>query len=134
MKGIIGRNTKQLRGLALAATFVLGCIGCGQGDRPDLGTVEGVVTLDGKPLADAIVQFDPGTVRGSTGMTDTTGHYELTYIRDTKGAAIGKHTVRISTQTETKPETLLPRYNAKTELTATVQPGPNEIDFELKSQ
>ncbi len=120
--------------LGFLAVGILALTGCGSVDRPDMGRVEGVVTLDGKPLAEAFVHFDPGTVRGSTGVTDADGKYELTYIRDTKGAAIGKHTVRIAKRTETSPETLPARYHARTELTATVEPGRNEINFELSSK
>jgi hypothetical protein len=108
--------------------------GCGQDDRPELGSVQGVVTLDNQPLAEAVVQFDPGTVRGSKGMTDAGGRYELLYIRNLKGAAVGEHTVRITTQTETKPEILPARYHSQTTLKKTVNPGCNEIDFPLTSQ
>jgi len=127
-------KTKWYAVSLLLAVAMPAWIGCGGSDRPDLGTVEGVVTLDGQPLANAAVQFDPGTVRSSTGVTDANGRYELVYIRDTKGAAVGEHTVRITTQTETQPETLPPRYHAESTLTATVEPGHNEIDFALTSQ
>lgn len=120
--------------LGFLAVGILAWTGCGSGDRPDLGTVEGVVTLDGKPLAEAFVHFDPGTVRGSSGVTDAEGKYELTYIRDTKGAAIGEHIVRITKRTETAPETLPARYHAQTTLKATVKGGRNEINFELVSE
>ena len=120
--------------LGFLAVGILAWAGCGSSDRPDLGRVGGVVTLDGKPLAEAFVHFDPGTVRGSTGVTDANGKYELTYIRDTQGAAIGEHTVRITKRTETAPETLPPRYHAQTTLKATVEPGRNEINFELTSE
>ncbi len=120
--------------LGFLAVGVLAWTGCGAGDRPDLGRVGGVVTLDGRPLAEAFVHFDPGTVRGSTGVTDANGKYELTYIRDTKGAAIGEHTVRITKRTETAPETLPARYHAQTTLKAAVKGGRNEFNFELTSE
>ncbi len=119
--------------LVLAAAALMWS-GCGRGDRPNLGKVRGIVTLDGKPLAGASVHFDPGTVRGSTGITGPDGGYELVYIRDTMGAAVGEHTVRIRTQTETTPEVLPPRYHAQSTLTATVTAGRNEINFPLTSQ
>lgn len=120
--------------LVVVAAAIVASAGCGRGDRPDLGRVHGVVTLDGQPLAEAYVQFDPGAVRGSTGVTDADGRYELVYIRDIKGAAVGEHTVRITTGTETDPEILPPRYHAQTTLRETVTSGRNEIDFALTSE
>lgn len=128
------RNVQWLCLPVVVAAGLLTSTGCGRGDRPDLGRVHGVVTLDGQPLAAAYVQFDPGTVRGSTGVTDAEGRYELVYIRDTKGAAVGEHTVRITTGTETDPEILPPRYHAQTTLKETVTPGQNEINFALTSE
>ncbi len=125
---------KRLWAPFLLAAIMLTWAGCGGGDRPDLGRVHGVVTLDGEPLAEAFVHFDPGTVRGSTGVTDANGRYELIYIRNTKGAAIGEHTVRITKRTETAPEILPARYHSQTTLKATVEPGRNEIDFALTSK
>ena len=130
----IRRDTRCWCLPVLLVAAMLTCTSCGGGDRPDLGRVHGVVTLDDQPLAEAFVQFDPGTVRGSTGVTDANGRYELVYIRDIKGAAVGEHTVRITTGTETDPEILPPRYHAQTTLTATVKPRRNEIDFALTSE
>ena len=88
-------------------------VGCAKGDRPPLGGVHGTVTLDGKPLAGAIVTFEPVEPgRISMGMTDDNGKYELIYIRDEKGAKAGAHRVQITTgnanggQTRTCPATL----------------------------
>ncbi len=131
MHGIVEAYLKR-HWAAFLSAFILVCVGCGQGDRPALGTVEGVVTLDGQPLAGAFVQFDPGSVRGSSGVTDADGRYELVYLRDMKGAAVGEHTVRITTQTETTPEILPARYHTETTLKETVTPGRNEIDFTLR--
>lgn len=108
--------------------------GCSQGDRPPIGTVEGIVTLDGVPLPEAKLRFDPGpALRGSMGITDASGRYELLYIRDIKGAAVGEHRVLITTVTETKPEMLSPQYHSATTLTAKVEGGKNVIDFALTS-
>ncbi|MDZ7620204.1 MAG: carboxypeptidase regulatory-like domain-containing protein [Patescibacteria group bacterium] len=125
--------TRLLAVGALAIGVLVGA-GCKSSDRPDLGRVEGVVTLDGKPLAEAFVHFDPGTVRGSSGATNAEGKFELTYLRDVKGAAVGEHTVRITTQSETAPETLPARYHAQTTLKAVVKAGQNQFQFDLESQ
>lgn len=130
------------RGLLLFAFLPLGC---GQGDRPDLGQVEGKVTLDGKPLSGATVQFQPEQGRPSKGVTDESGHYELMYRPGVKGAVLGKHKVSISTYREANPdaedasqkaeqkETIPENYNVNTTLTAEVKSGSNDpIDFNLK--
>lgn len=124
------------RGLlgAVTALFIVQLAGCGQGDRPQLGTVQGVVTLDGKPLPNAAIRFLPVVpVRASMSMTDAEGRYELVYIRDIMGAAVGQHRVEITTEAAGTPEKLPAQYHAKTALTATVEPGANEINFDLKS-
>jgi hypothetical protein len=121
--------------LGLASLLI--AVGCGRSDRPDLGTVQGTVTLDGKPLAGALVVFTPsGPGRSASDLTDAAGRYELTYLRDIAGATLGPHVVIITTATEERGgrEMLPPRYHEKTELSATVAPGSNTIDFPLKSK
>ena len=122
--------------LALLSCACLFLLGCGQGDRPKLGRVTGVVRVDGQPKAGLILRFFPTGLRSSTGYTNEYGAYELRYIRDIKGAAVGKHKVTIETlQLEgQKPRPQLPdRYNFKSELTREVGPGSNTIDFNLES-
>jgi hypothetical protein len=108
--------------------------GCGSG-RPPLAPVYGVVTLDGKPLADAEVVFTCEGGRHSTARTDAKGRYELQYLPDVPGAVLGRHTVRIS---RFDPDTLIdsvpPKYNSHSELTAEVTKGSNEINFRLTSK
>ena len=121
--------------LVIAIAPLTGCVGTN--DRPKLGTVTGKVTLDGQPLAGAGVSFQPQELRASLGYTDKQGRYELTYLRDIKGAAVGTHQVRIDRmpQTEGAPVKHLPaRYNRETELTREVTPGSNVVDFELTSE
>ena len=125
--------------------LALCCAGCarGPGDTPDLGTVSGTVTLDGKPLAGATVEFSPESGRPSSGETDAGGKYVLQYSANNPGAKVGKHVVRIKTEkyvekangeTVMTEETLPPKYHAETELTEEVKAGPNEINFDLQSQ
>jgi hypothetical protein len=118
------------------ALFVAGCGGGG----PDLGQVTGTVTLDGTPLADAEVQFQPSEGAPSNGTTDGSGHYELKFTRDKKGALLGTHTVQIfaSTYAEDEdgnefelPQKVPARYNTESELTRNVEAGNNTFDFSL---
>jgi hypothetical protein len=113
--------------------------GCGS-DGPDRGVVTGKVTLNGQPLEDADVEFQPDEGSPSYGMTDDRGHYDLMYTRDKRGAMIGEHTVRITTSTTDTdvrgnevavPQRVPPKYNAQSELIREVKPGTNTYDFEL---
>lgn len=83
----------RIRRCAWAVVFALLGLpaGCTQGDRPELGTVTGVITLDGQPLKNVEIAFVPPDGRASYGETDEEGFYELIYIRDIKGAKVGKH-------------------------------------------
>ena len=123
--------------------LLISCCGCPSGSK-DVGLVEGVVTLDGKPVDRATIRFFPPTGRPSIGFTDDKGHYALVYTRKQKGALIGNHKVTISTELEAdyldpsgqaRKESMPPKYrdSRETELAATVEGGQNEIDFELQS-
>ena len=114
-------------------------VGCGSGG--DMGTVSGQVTMDGQPLADAQIAFYPADGRPAQGTTDAEGRYTLQYTPDQPGAPVGTHTVRITVaqvsgegQARVK-ETVPPRYNVQSELTAEVKPGKNDnVDFDLTSK
>lgn len=143
-----------------ALLFVVGILmffqmGCGgPSDQPELGQVTGTVTLDGKPLSGVAVVFQPESGRPARGMTDAEGRYELTYIRETKGAKVGPNRVEIApsedgegeevadsgeetTSAPARPKsgkpTIPARYNVRSELTVDVKPGENTFDFKLES-
>ncbi|NCY03470.1 MAG: carboxypeptidase regulatory-like domain-containing protein [Planctomycetia bacterium] len=125
--------------LGHAAAVLAACLvaGCGRAGSPPLGIVSGVVTLDGVPLPDATVLFTPlGPGRTSRGCTDAAGRYELSYLRELRGANVDRHVVRITTASEDRrgPERLPPRYHVRTELEATVVAGVNRLDFPLQSR
>src|SRR5262245_57768895 len=117
--------------------------GCNKENLPGLGRVSGTVTMDGKPLPNAAIVFEPadGKATAAIGRTDDSGKYELYYSRGNKGAALGDNTVRVNTYQETgdddnrqiQKETVPTRYNALSELKAKVARGSNKLDFELKS-
>jgi len=78
------------------------------GCNGDIVPVSGQVTLDGEPLAGAVISFqpirnssaDPPTATGSVGHTDAQGQYVLRLVDpDRSGALVGEHTVTISTAT-----------------------------------
>lgn len=125
--------------------LVTAATGCGGATRPNVpfGTVTGQVTLDGEPLANAQVAFEPATGRPSYGRTSESGAYELRYKGQPWGAIAGRHTVRITTadvieeSPDAKPiiikERLPRRYHESSTLTADVTAGANVIDFTLTS-
>ncbi len=120
----------------MAVAALMTATGCGgSGDRPNLGLVSGVVTLDGKPLSGASVSFNQAGFRPSIGMTDNEGRYELVYLRDIKGATLGKHVVKIKlVSLSGEPIKQLPKkYNSDSQLNYEVKAGENEFNFELKS-
>jgi len=126
----------------LKSGLILICLaGCNKPDHPEVGRVHGVVTLDGQPLANATVMFQPLEGRASIGTTDEAGRYSLTYLDGVPGAKVGKHKVIIRTEVpgeDGQPpivkEKLPKRYHDQTELTADVQPGTNTFDFPLTSR
>jgi hypothetical protein len=138
------RKVKPVAGVLMLMLPV--CLGCLGGNVPDIGYVEGVVTLDGQPLPNAVVTFQPQNARPSYGRTDQSGRYVLVYTKGNEGATLGKHRVAISTQSDgdpdadppipSSPEKVPARYSqmSQTELTADVKPGRNKVDFDLTSE
>jgi len=114
--------------------------GCGGGNYPEVGTVSGKVTLDGQPLAEATVMFQPKDGRPSMGTTNSDGAYSLSYADGVSGATLGEHTVFIRTeipgedgQPPIAKEKLSKRYHDRSELKAQVKSGSNTFDFPLES-
>jgi len=115
---------------------------------PSLARVTGTVTLDGKPLAKALIKFQPVPEPGAkanlflataVAETDENGKYDLLYcVLNEKryyGAALGKHLVVINAADKQGGELLPPRYSysPKSVLTATVAKGIPPQNFDLTS-
>ena len=87
----------------LIALSLVSLCGCGSGtkaryDTVELVTASGRVTLDGEPLAQAVVSFeDPTNGSFSFGLTDPSGYYKLQLDSVKAGVTVGKKAVRIST-------------------------------------
>jgi len=113
--------------------------GCGGGaEGPALGRVTGNVSFDDKPLEGALVTFNPiAGGRGSSGITDSSGRYQLDYTYDQAGAIRGEHEVRINSAAFSgegaKDPILPPVYNSESQLKVNVKLGSNTFDFPLKS-
>ena len=151
--------------LVAAPAILLVQLGCGGGgELPDLGYVEGTVTMDGKPLANVVLTFQPDQARPAYGKTDAKGWYELVYTDGNPGATIGPHSVRISSADadsgdgenyeegegdeegeggnyedgegdgKSRGEKIPSKYTQGGELTADVKAGDNVFDFALTSE
>jgi hypothetical protein len=137
-------------GLCVAAC--LSAFGCGEPKEtvPELVTVTGKVTYQGRPLADASVTFVPADAEEEAtelnrivrphGKTDAEGSYELAW-GDNAGAPPGKYNVMItafkpSDDDEVKPDSLIPvMYNSpKTSglLKEVKEADDNVINIELQ--
>ncbi|QDV66796.1 hypothetical protein Poly24_04840 [Rosistilla carotiformis] len=110
---------------------------------PETGQVEGIVTMDGAPLANVSIIFQPQddpNARASMGVSDEQGHYSLSYHTDKQGALIGSHKVSVTTPTDAPDpsgqakEPIPAKYNSKTELVVEVTAGSNDILLELTSK
>ena len=120
------------------------CLGCAP-SGPEIAGVEGVVTMDGEPLPDAMVVFIPESGRPAGASTDSQGRYELNFTEGRKGAMLGKNRVRISTAADPsetpdgqpipgRPETVPSQYNSQSTLEFTVVAGKNTANFDLTSE
>ncbi len=87
--------------LALLASTVSGC---GGADRYQTVPVSGVVTCQGKPVANGAVSFTPLPEEGrdegkpgrmALGITDAEGRFRLTTYVENDGAIVGRHSVSV---------------------------------------
>lgn len=130
----------------------LGCSDAPEVKLPAAHPVSGVVTLNAKPVAGAMLQFVPqGTTKGNDcfGVTDESGKYSLKQFRGEEGAQVGEYAVVIELHLkpdgsplkeneaprEVMANQVLPKmYSelASTVLRATVPEGGGQFDFDLK--
>lgn len=131
--------------LGLSLVLLASILGCGDGG-PELGTVQGRVTLDGKPVPNATLTFIP-QFEGSPsyGVTDSNGSYTLAFTDTKNGAMLGSFDVQIETkkiskqemsddaQGEPPPFIAIPKKYRGKAFTAEVKRGSNECNFEMQS-
>ncbi len=138
---------RLLRILVLPAALSLPLIGCGPSYQ--VVPVAGKVTLDGQPVANVRVVFQPFSSKtgteagpGSAGITDEQGHYTLTTIsvKPQPGAVVGSHTVQFDAVVMPKvgeeaavatPKT--PRIPPTTHSFDVPAGGTDQANFDLKS-
>jgi len=134
-------------------TGIILIAGCGESlTEPELGTVTGVITLDGQPGANLQVTFEPQSAGGtaksvvggpSSAISDPAGKYELLYKETTKGAVVGSHIVRVTSAkgggpaggTNAEKQIVIPpQYNVNSTLKHDVKKGENTINLDLKTK
>jgi hypothetical protein len=145
----------MLRCVPILAALAVLAAGC-RGEEYKTAPVSGRVTLNGVPVSNVAVMFQPvappGNINpgpGSYGITNADGRYNLRLIgKETPGAVVGKHKVRIENYTEpgetldgrpkrTEPIIQIPtRYNAAEALLEFDVPtrGSSSANFELTEQ
>ena len=141
-------SATQLCVLPVVALLMLG--GCSGDSR--VGKVQGMVKLDGKPVADAGVSFTPiDGGRSAFGVTAADGSFELTSYEIGDGAQIGNHVVTIMAVDEevsSKAEELAEEHGSLAEVMSPKAMQPKEkwrvpepysdastsgLEFEVKS-
>jgi hypothetical protein len=141
MQSIAQRTGHRRVFLAAAIIIIAGCNRSGL----DLAPVEGVVTFNGSPVAEAGVMFAPQQGPTAMATTDAEGKFTLTTANH-EGALIGPHRVSISkVETIAVPQPRgFPLYQHKSHipekyadvstsaLTAEVQDDDNYFTFDLK--
>jgi hypothetical protein len=133
-----------------ALPWALGC-----GSSYQMAPVSGKVTLNGQPLANATVAFNPvpkpqsktsDAGPHSVSKTNEKGEFTLQTTTGENGALVGEHTVAISSIIEDQGDGRPPRggwplkdkiparYNSKSELTFAVPSGGStQANFDLKA-
>ncbi len=124
-------------------------VGCGS-DGPELAEVTGTVTVDGKPVPNAVLTFIPSAGTTSYGKTDAQGKYKLMFTDSKSGAMLGTHNVEIEVKRYSKDEVnemkaagmdasseFVPipgEYKKPGALTAEIKRGSNTVDFTMTSK
>ena len=138
--------------ILLAMFITIPMAGCGGG--VPTAKVEGVVTLDGKPLSEIRVLFQPDNKSaesagmGSFGLTDSNGKFVLKLSdSQNEGAVVGNHTVTLADKLSEDvkdsdaggfgktPKSRIPSKSTTEPLKFEVKSGTvNQAKFELTSK
>jgi hypothetical protein len=116
----------------------------GCGEPQNRTEVSGTIRVNGKPLPEGSIAFRPtdGNEGPSSGGEIVNGAY---YVARAKGAATGKNLVLIRSAASTgrkverfgrledeRTQVIPPKYNERSEIVRDLQPGSNQLDFDLK--
>ncbi|WP_166828455.1 Ig-like domain-containing protein [Thalassoroseus pseudoceratinae] len=123
--------------MLLSMTLVLNGCGGGASDVPDVYPVSGLLKVNGQPVADVQVTFQPDSGPMSVGVTDEEGKFELLLNADTMGAVAGQHTVSFSKRggPAGTDELIPPQFGTHSQLKETVSAdGENEFEYEISAE
>ena len=126
---------------ALAALLMLSAVGCG---GPAVGIVTGTVMMDGQPLKEGLIRFEPtGPNAQPTDVPIIDGKYTVTLlpgeakvtIRANKVVGKAKMYDTADSPTVDKTVELIdPQFNDNSTLRLTVTPGQQTKDWEVKKR
>lgn len=139
-----GASWKLAGGSLLAGCIMAAIVGCGGGDgRLTVHPVEGVITRDGKPLANALVALhakakpSSGESVAPNGQTDENGLFKLSTYDANDGAPEGEYAVTVQQYQPIKtangiepgPNVLSPKLSqpSTTDITVKIVAGPNKL-------
>ena len=152
-KGFLGSTKALLVAATITVSLGAGAAFAGPDDRPDelavssLPEVSGVVTMDGKPVANATILFSSEKGPAGRVKTDAQGRYVVKTPGQEDGLAPGTYTVTITaneeheqgkedSKQEEKPaaDNVLPQRFASPEATGLrvmIVEGSNDFQFDL---
>lgn len=124
---------------AVAALFVFAVVGCG---GPVEGTISGTVTMDGQPLKEGLIRFEPtGPNAHPVDVPITDGKYTATLAPGEAKVSIRANKVIGKTKMYDTPdsptvdkvvELIDPQFNDTSTLRHTVTSGQQSKDWEVK--
>lgn len=131
---IVSATLRRFPSTVLAATVF--ALGTGCGGEVEMAPVQGVVTLNDKPVGNVLVVFQPeakpgeieAPTRPSMATADELGRYQLSTKVKGDGAAVGVHSVSIAAASGEEP----PPGRLPYGYTVTVKSGENAIDLPLE--
>ena len=131
--------SREFARLGLFVLALFGLLGCGESGGPSVEYVEGVVTLDGKPIEGVTVSFSPakpGAGMPAVGTTDANGVFKLTAVQGGRvggGTGAGDYQVTFSKvkatggmRADVKPGD--PDYGKED---TSSRPGPSKVEYEV---
>ena len=140
-------DVRWLIAFTLSTAVLVTAVGCGSSES-NIGRVEGIVRLDGKPLTTGKIRFLPTAGRGAIAEIQPDGTFTLGTFSKADGALIGMHKVAViavESGPGGRPDPGVPRPTLRSlvpdrylavgtsGLTYEVKPGLNRAEFDLTS-
>lgn len=126
--------------MKIGALLTVFAVGCGGGAFQTV-PVDGLLTCEGKPVANVLVTFTPKGGEGvdpnnpgksAVGKTDAEGRFTLTTYKIGDGAIVGQHTVRVDREYDPEAGSDQPEFACSGKTTeVTVEANTSEVKIEL---